>query len=435
MNFNIVSIGLRNYYQAKGVDMKVIVLGSGLIGISSAYFLSKAGHEVTVIDRQPSSGQETSFANGGQISVCYSEPWSSFSNLKKMIGWLGKEDSPILFRPHFNKHQFLWGLQFLYECLPYKNHQNIRDMLKIALYSRMTLQEIRKEENLSYNQNTNGILTFYTSESGYKHGIEASQFMSKFGCNRVIKNVEETLAIEPSLKNSTLKIYGSDYSAEDESGDAYTYTQQMTELCKQRGVKFLFQHEIKKINVDPIKKIISSVIAQDLTNNSIHVLKSDCFVMALGSYSYKLGQQIGIHLPIYPAKGYSATIPVLDSDAVNSVSLTDMDAKTVYTRIGDNIRIAGTAEFNGYDLSLNQKRCDALVHRIKKIFPQGLDYGNTTFWTGLRPATPGNVPIIGQDKKYKNLYINSGHGTLGWTMAAGSGKLISQAIDNKDLFS
>ena len=414
--------------------MKVIVLGAGLIGISSAYFLRKAGHEVTVIDRQQNSGLETSYANGGQISVCYSEPWSSFSNLKKMVHWMRKEDSPILFRPKFHKHQMFWGLQFLYECFPHRNQKNIRDMLKIALYSRNTLKDIREEENLSYNQLINGILTFYTSQDGYNHGVDAAKFMSKFGCDRLIKNTEETLEIEPALKNSTLKIFGSDYSPEDESGDALIYTQQMTEVCKKMGVEFIFNHEVFKL-VSSKKGTITSVLMRDLVSHRVHVPKADCFVLAMGSYSYTLAEKIGIYLPIYPAKGYSATVPILDSDMVNSISLTDMDNKTVYTRLGNELRIAGTAEFNGFDLNLNQGRCDALISRVQKIFPTGLDYKNTTFWTGLRPATPGNVPIIERNKKYTNLYINSGHGTLGWTMAAGSGKLVSQLVDGKALFS
>lgn len=414
--------------------MKVIVLGAGLIGVSSAYFLRKAGHEVTVIERQAESGLETSYANGGQISVCYSEPWSSFSNLKKMIHWMGKEDSPILFRPHYNKHQMLWGLKFLYECFPHRNQQNIRDMLKLALYSRNVLKDLREEENLSYDQLINGILTFYTSEDGFNHGIEAAKFMSKFGCHRLIKNAEETLDIEPALKYSTLKIYGSDYSPEDESGDALLYTKQMTEICKNMGVEFVYNHEVCKL-VSSSKSKITSALIKDLVSHRVHVPKADCFVLALGSYSYTVAQNLGISLPIYPAKGYSATVPILEPEFVNSVSLTDMDNKTVYTRLGNQLRIAGTAEFNGFDLTLNPGRCEALIQRVKKIMPTGLDYDNATFWTGLRPATPGNVPIIKQAKRFGNLYINSGHGTLGWTMAAGSGKLIAQMIDQKELYS
>lgn len=412
--------------------MKIIILGSGLIGVSSAYFLRKSGHEVTVIDRQNGSGLETSYANGGQISVCYSEPWSSFSNLKKMIGWLGKEDSPILVRPKLNMHQISWGLNFLHECLPSRNQQNIRDMLKLALYSRTTLQEIRQEENLSYDQLLNGILTFYTSQDGFEHGIESAKFMSQFGCNRLIKNTEETLAIEPALRNSTLPIYRSDYSPEDESGDALLYTQQMTQICQKMGVQFLFNHEISELVVNKGK--ISAVIVKNMHTNLMSNLTADSFVLALGSYSYPIAKKIGVNLSIYPAKGYSATVPIIDSELVNQVSLTDMDTKTVYTRIGNTLRIAGTAEFNGFDLKLNKNRCDALITRVRKIFPEGLDYDNTQFWTGLRPATPGNVPIIERTKKYPNLYINAGHGTLGWTMASGSGKLIAQIINNKTTY-
>lgn len=412
--------------------MKIVILGAGLIGISTAYFLKKYGHDVVVIDRQPQSGLETSFANGGQISVCYSEPWSSFSNLKKMISWIGKEDSPILFKPQLNKHQLLWALQFLYECFPHRNNQNIRDMLKIALFSRKTLAELRKELNLEYHQSTNGILTFYTSESSYQHGIEAAKFMSKFGCERIMKNTEETLSIEPTLNNCSLKIYGADYSPEDESGDAFIYTQKMADICAKMGVEFIYHHEIK--HIETYNDMVRAVIVHDLNQDIEKRIHADSYVLSLGSYSYLLARSIGVYLPIYPAKGYSATVPIIDQDLANNVSLTDMDSKTVYTRLGNTIRLAGTAEFNGYDLNLNKTRCDALIKRFKKIYPEGLDYNNAEFWTGLRPATPGNVPIIEKNSKYSNLYINSGHGTLGWTMAAGSGKLISQIINNQKLF-
>lgn len=413
--------------------MKVIILGAGLIGVSSAYFLRKSGHEVTVIDRQSGSGLETSYANGGQISVCYSEPWSSFSNLKKMIHWMGKEDSPILFRPHLNQHQMGWGMKFLHECLPSRNQQNIRDMLKLALFSRETLQDLRKEENLTYNEQTNGILTFYTSKDGFEHGIESAKFMSKFGCNRLIKNVEETLDIEPALKNSTLPVYGSDYSPEDESGDALIYTQKMTDICQKMGVEFLFDHDIVELTPNN-KGDINSVVLKNRLTQYTYSMSGDSFVIALGAYSYPIAKKIGINLPIYPAKGYSATVTITEPELVNKVSLTDMDSKTVYTRIGNELRIAGTAEFNGFDLTLNQGRCDALINRVRKILPHGLDYDNATFWTGLRPATPGNVPIIERTKKYSNLYINAGHGTLGWTMASGSGKLLAKIIDKDSNF-
>lgn len=429
--------------------MKVIILGSGLIGVSSAYFLRKNGHEVTVVDRQKDVALETSYANGGQISVCYSEPWSSFSNVKKIVQWLGKDDSPILLKPQFSMQQFLWGAEFLYHCLPFKYHQNIKDMLKISLYSRGLLQELRNEHNLNYNQKTNGILTFYTSQDTLKHGIEAAHFMSKFGCNRYVKNKEETLSIEPTLINSTLSIYGSDYTPDDESGDAKLYTEELKKICISMGVEFIFEKEIIGINknlknnsIESVEVVSTNNIQHSLVNEKTSfiklekplIIKGDIFVCALGSYSSLLAKKIGIYLPIYPAKGYSATIPILNSDIINKVSLTDLDMKIVLTRLGNELRVAGTAEFNGYNLEINNERCIAMLDRVKKIYPQGLDFNNTKFWTGLRPSTPGNVPII-KKIKYDNFYVNSGHGTLGWTMATGSGKLLSQIVDNQKKFS
>jgi D-amino-acid dehydrogenase len=421
--------------------MKTIILGAGLIGVSSAYFLKQSGHDVTVIDRQNDVALETSFANGGQVSVCYSEPWSNISNLKKILGWIGKEDSPILFKPHASLQQILWGMQFLYECLPSRNHQNIRDMIKIAMYSRQTLQSLRDELSLNYEQETKGILTYYCNEKSYQAGVEASEFMQQYGVNRVMKNAEETFEIEPVLRNATFDIIGSDYTFDDESGNAKIFTELLKAKCIELGVQFIFNQDIKNIHLNSISGKIDFIETTDYKKDNsddsgqiLNKFEADNFVCALGSYTPLLTKKLGIYLPIYPAKGYSATIDIIDSDKINYASLTDADKKMVFTRLGNKLRIAGTAEFNGYNLDLNPTRCQALLKRTKKLFPEGLDYNSVKYWTGLRPATPGNVPIISQSK-IENFYINSGHGTLGWTMAAGSGKLISQIINQETLFS
>jgi D-amino-acid dehydrogenase len=412
--------------------MKITILGAGLLDVCSAFFLRRDGYDVEVIDRQPDVARETSYANGGQISVCYSEPWSSFDNLKKIITWVGKEDSPILFKPQLDFRQWLWSLNFLYQCLPYRNKDNIKEMLKIALYSRKTLQELRAELNLSYAQQTNGILTFYSSQKSFEHGIEASLFMSKFGCDRIIKTKEETLSIEPSLKYASFNIFGSDYSPDDESGDAKIFTEEMKIICESMGVRFFFNHEILEKKNLISNGNLSRITALDLKINKEVDFISEKYLVCLGSYSPLFLKHLA-YLPIYPAKGYSATYEITNSHVINNISLTDMDKKIVLTRIGNYLRVAGTAEFNGYDLTLNEKRCLALTKRVKEIHPHGLDYENIKYWTGLRPATPGNVPIIRQIKN-SNVFINSGHGTLGWTMAAGSGKLISQIINKKKTF-
>lgn len=428
--------------------MKTIVLGAGLIGVMSAYFLRKEGYEVTVIERQKDVALETSFANGGQISVCYSEPWSNISNIKKIFSWIGKEDSPILFKPHFDIQQSLWGLQFLYECIPFRNHKNIISMLKISSYSRDILQKLRHDLNLNYEQITKGILTYYTNERSFQSAKLDSEFMIKYGCNRLIKNQKETFDIEPNLKNSKFSIVGSDYTEEDESGNAKKFTEIMKIECEKIGVKFLFNKEIIDINFDKKQNRINSVSvisSNDVTyflekndkrvynRSNTEIIYGDNFVCALGSYTPLFTKKLGIYLPIYPAKGYSATFNILNPELISDISLTDSDKKIVFTRLGNKLRVAGTAEFNGYNLSLNKQRCEVLFKRTQELFPNGLDYNDVSYWTGLRPSTPSNVPIIKQSK-IKNFYINSGHGTLGWTMACGSGKLISQIVANKKTF-
>lgn len=428
--------------------MKIVILGAGIIGVMSAYYLKKSGHDVLVIDRQSDAALETTFANGGQVSVCYSEPWSNFSNLKKMISWLGKEDSPILFKPKFDINQWSWGIKFLIESFPKNNHNNIISMLKIASYSRSTLQQLRKELNLNYEQITKGILTYYTTEKSFEAAKADSEFMIRYNCNRLIKSKEETFEIEPTLKNSSFNIVGSDYTEEDETGNAKLFTQLMKFECEKIGVQFLFEHEITDVKIgknniiENISVVSSKEITFDIKNMNARkydkkksfVINGDTFVCALGSYSSVFLNKIGIHVPIYPAKGYSATIDILDQNLVNNISLTDADKKIVFTKLGDKLRVAGTAEFNGYNLELNQSRCNVLVNRTKELIPNGLNFDSVFFWTGLRPSTPGNVPIIGKTK-INNLYINSGHGTLGWTMGCGSGKLLSQIINKTQLYS
>lgn len=428
--------------------MKIVILGGGIIGVMSAYYLQKSGHDVTVIERQSDVALETTFANGGQVSVCYSEPWSNFGNIKKMISWIGKEDSPLLFKPQFDIEQWKWGLKFLYECFPKNNHKNIISMLKIASYSRNTLQNLRDELDLEYDQITKGILTYYTSHKTFEAAKLDSDFMIKYGCNRIIKSKEETFLLEPILKHTKFPIVGSDYTEEDETGNANKFTIEMKKQCELLGVKFIFNTEIVDIDVDfsinKIKNItvIPSQYVQSVINKNadrvyddsfINKIEADSFVCAMGSYTSLFMKSIGIYCPIYPAKGYSATIDIKDNEMINNISLTDSDKKMVFTKLGNKLRIAGTAEFNGYNLELNKTRCEVLTNRAKEIYQDGLDYDSVSYWTGLRPSTPGNVPIIGKTK-IDNLYINSGHGTLGWTMGCGSGKLISQIINNTKLY-
>jgi D-amino-acid dehydrogenase len=402
----------------------VIVLGSGILGVTSAYYLSKAGCQVTVIDRQQEAASETSYANGGQISVSHAEPWANPSAPIKVLQWLGKEDAPLLFRLRADKRQWLWGLQFLRECTPAKTKYNIRQIVNLGTYSRDTLQALRAETGVHYKELTKGILHFYTSEKEFQGCLEPSRQMRELGCDRQVVSADRAVELEPALANIRSQIAGATYTAEDESGDAKLFTRSLVELCKAQGVTFLMGHNITALNA-----VGGEIDHVEVTNNEgrFSTLKADAYVLAMGSYSPMLAAQVGVNLNIYPAKGYSATVKVLDASIAPSVSLTDDEYKIVFSRYEDSLRIAGTAELNGYDRNLNMQRCHAITRRVEQLFPGATDTANAQFWTGLRPATPSNLPYIGKSKVGK-LYLNTGHGTLGWTHGCGSGKAIADII-------
>ena len=420
----------------KGLKMKVLILGSGLLGVSSAYYLSQLGHEVTVVDRQASPAAETSFANGGQISVSHAEPWANPSAPLKVLQWLGKEDAPLLFRIRADMRQWLWGLQFLRECTPARTRHNIEQIVRLGTYSRDTLQQLRRDTGLHYDQRTQGILHFYTSQKEFDGALKPAEQMRALGCERQVISADEAVKLEPSLAHIRPQLAGATYTAEDESGDANQFARQLVKLCEAAGVKFLMSHTITALRTTGTGAAskIDHVEATD-SEGRFRKLSADSYVLAMGSLSPLYAQPLGIHLPIYPAKGYSVTMPVKDASKAHQVSLTDDEFKLVFSRLtpqdgdprGDRLRIAGTAELNGYDRDLNRVRCEAIVRRVEQLFPGAGDTTQASFWTGLRPATPSNVPIIGQSK-ISNLYMNTGHGTLGWTHACGSGKSIARIV-------
>jgi D-amino-acid dehydrogenase len=416
--------------------MRVLILGSGLLGVSSAYYLSQLGHEVTVVDRQANPAAETSFANGGQISVSHAEPWANPSAPIKVLQWLGKEDAPLLFRIRADMRQWLWGLQFMRECTPARTRYNIEQIVRLGTYSRDMLQELRRNTGLHYDQRTQGILHFYTSQKEFEAAEGPAAQMRELGCDRRVVSADEAVKLEPALKHIRPQLAGATYTAEDESGDANRFARELVKLCEAAGVKFLMSHTITALRAtgSGAGGQIDHVEATD-GEGRFQKLKSDSYVLAMGSLSPIYAQPLGISLPIYPAKGYSVTMPVKDASMAHQVSLTDDEYKLVFSRLtpqegdprGDRLRIAGTAEFNGYDRDLNRVRCEAIVRRVEQLFPGAGDASQASYWTGLRPATPSNVPIIGKSK-FPNLYFNTGHGTLGWTHACGSGKSIARIV-------
>lgn len=401
--------------------MRILVLGAGLIGVTTAWFLAEDGHEVIVVDRQPGPARETSFANGGQISTSHAEPWANPGTPLKVLKWLGREDSPLLWRLRADAAQWAWGLRFLRECTPGRTRANIRAILALALDSRTRLKLLRRELGLEYDCLERGILHYYTDAAEFAHAIPQAELMREYGCDRVVKSATECSAIEPALANSIIPIVGGTYTVEDESGDAQRFTALLAGRCVARGVGFLYDRAVTGI------EHVGGRFAAVRLDSGEHLAAEAC-VVALGSYSPLLLNRLGIRVSVYPAKGYSITIPLADVAPAPSVSLTDDEAKVVYSRLGNRLRVAGTAEFAGYDTQINPARVVPLLRRVRQIFPQ-LDFRDDAVepWTGLRPATPGNVPLIGPTP-VGGLYVNTGHGTLGWTLAIGSGCLLADLV-------
>lgn len=407
--------------------MKVIVLGAGVVGTAAAWYLCKAGHEVQVLDRQPAAGMETSFANGGQISVSHAEPWANPGALRKIVKWLGREDAPQLFRLRLDPAQWRWGLEFLVECLPSRTRRNIAQLVRLGLYSRDCLRALRAETGIAYDKLERGILHFYTEPREFEAAIASAELMRGLGLERQVLTPAECVAIEPALARSKVKLAGGTYSRDDESGDAHKFTQALAARAEAAGVRFEYGTTIERLLAEG-----DSIggVSVSRTEGVRETLRADAYVLALGSYSPLLARPLGVRLAIYPAKGYSVTLPVKDPAAAWQVSLTDDAHKLVFSRLGERLRVAGTAELTGYDTAINVPRCEAILRRALDFFPEAGDAKNATFWAGLRPSTPSNVPYIGRTK-YRNLYLDTGHGTLGWTHACGSGRALADLIGGK----
>jgi D-amino-acid dehydrogenase len=404
--------------------MRVLVLGGGVVGVTSAWYLARDGHDVTIVDRQPGAALETSFANGGQISASYAEPWANPGAPLKILKWLARDDAPLLFRPRLDWRQWRWGLQFLIECLPSRTRHNTVQCLNLALYSRDCLKALRADTGIQYHQLERGILQFYTERDEFERGVEAAALMRDFGCDRDVKTPDECVALEPALAQCRSHLAGGIYTATDESGDAQRFTTELARMAAGHGVTFAWNTEVQAMLAegDAIRGVR---VVRD--GERFESVAADAYVMALGSYSPFLLAPIHVPCNVYPAKGYSATIDIGDHRGAPTVSLTDFAWKIVLTRLGNRLRVAGTAELTGWDTSLNQTRCEALAARTFDLFPDAGDRNSVRYWTGLRPATPSNAPLIGRTR-YRNLFLNTGHGTLGWTMASGSARALVDVV-------
>ena len=402
--------------------LEVCVLGAGVIGTTTAYELAKDGHRVTVIDRQPGPGLETSFANGGQISANHATPWATPEALKKAFQWLGRETSPLIIRPRLDPDLFFWMLRFLSNCRAAKVPVNTERALRVALYSRDRLARLRKDLGLDYHQTLRGVLHLYRSEKDLDDARAQAESMTKMGCKRDILNRDEVYQLEPSLRHSSEPIVGGILSPDDESGDAFAFTDQIEAAAKGLGAHFLYNHAITGLSTD--KGCVTGVETDQGT------IGADVFVVCLGSFGPALLKPLGVMLPVYPAKGYSLSLEIGPDDIAPTLPLIDDEFKIVYSRLGDTLRIAGTAEFCGFDLSPNPKREAMILSKAFGFFP-GLNDGRLAEpWCGLRPMTPDQVPVIGRTV-FENLVLNTGHGTLGWTMAAGSARIVADLVNGR----
>ncbi|HEX2544452.1 MAG TPA: D-amino acid dehydrogenase [Ramlibacter sp.] len=417
--------------------MKTLVLGAGIIGISTAWHLAERGHEVIVVDRQKDAALETSFANAAQISVSYCEPWANRHAPAKLLKWMFRNDAPLLFRPQLDWQQWRWGLQFLAQCNDAAFERNVQQLVALGAYSHAALKDVVAATGIAYNRLERGIAHFYTDEKAFADAAVAAELMQRYGVDRKVVSREELFAIEPAFRNFD-KIVGGTYTASDESGDARVFTQQLARLCAQKGVQFLFNQDVERLEASGGG--IESVRVRDRATGIVQRLVADDVVVACGSYSAPLLRQVGVDLPIYPGKGYSATFKLKKPGDAPFVSTIDDEVKVAMSRLGNELRVAGTIEVSGYDATLNsqlaQDRCRMLAARIEKVLPGVCDTrlpeegGDPKFWTGLRPATPTNIPFIGRTH-VAGLWVNAGHGTLGWTHGAGSGKAMAELISGK----
>ncbi|MGA9698323.1 D-amino acid dehydrogenase [Acinetobacter sp. ANC 3781] len=400
--------------------MRVIVLGSGVIGVASAYYLAQQGASVTVLDRQAGPAEETSFGNAGQISPGYSTPWAAPGIPFKAVKWMFQHHAPLAINMDGSMWQLQWMAQMLKNCNPQSYAINKERMTRVAEYSRDCLRDLRKATGIHYENRSKGTLQVFRNEAQLEAVQRDIQVLKECGVDYELLLKEDLAKVEPALAFAQDKLVGGLHLPNDETGDCYLFTNALANLAKNMGVDFKFNQSVEKLVVegDEIKGVVVDG----------KVLTADRYVLAFGSYSRDFLKPLNLDLPVYPVKGYSLTIPIVDPAFAPQSTVLDETYKIAITRFDERIRVGGMAELSGYNHGLNENRRATLQMVTQDLFPGG-DMQQATFWTGLRPMTPDSTPIIGATR-FSNLFLNTGHGTLGWTMACGSGKLISDLVLN-----
>tara|TARA_B100000700_G_scaffold331141_1_gene461730 strand:- start:3204 stop:4457 length:1254 start_codon:yes stop_codon:yes gene_type:complete len=400
--------------------MRVIVLGAGVTGITTAYYLTKDGHEVTVIDRKPGAGLETSFANGGIVCRLTASPWASPNVPKMLLKYIFRDDAPYTFRLRPDFRQMMWAIQFLKNCRQSKFEQSKLTALELAEYSFLELEKLRSSEDIEYDRRAEGMIELYKDERSLELANKSAKTLPDKKYHPQMLSIQETIDIEPALTNKDSQYKGALFYSGEETGDAYKFTSLLAERTQQLGAKFCYGENVDRI-------IINNFHASGIATNKDQYA-ADAIVVSLGSFSSGLLRQCGIKLPIFPLKGYSITIPIEGQNTAPTHGVHDISRRVVFSRLGNRLRCAGTAELTGFDLSINKKRIDLLTEDAQRVFPDCTSSGSPEPWAGLRPMTPDCLPIIGESR-IKNLYLNTGHGSTGWTWSCGSARAISDIIN------
>ncbi|WP_288484519.1 D-amino acid dehydrogenase [uncultured Novosphingobium sp.] len=411
--------------------MKIAVLGAGVIGVTSAWYLAKAGHEVEVIDRQPGPALETSFANAGQVSPGYSAPWAAPGIPLKAMKWLTMKHSPLVLRPGLDWQSWRWVSQMLLNCTEAAYERNKGRMVRVAEYSRDRLEDLRAETGIAYDERTQGTLQLFRTQKQLDGIGKDIAVLRAYGVPYEVLDVEACVAAEPGLRRMRHTFVGGLRLPHDETGDCFKFTNALAQLATDNGVRFRFGTSVSALEHD------GSRLTGVRTTSGVE--RFDAVLVACGSFSPALVRPLGITLPVYPVKGYSITVPIIDEDRAPVSTIMDETYKVAITRLGDRIRVGGTAEISGFNTRLDPARRETLETSVGSLFPGAADLAAGSFWTGMRPMTPDGTPVIGATP-FANLFLNTGHGTLGWTMSCGSAQLIadiisgrSPAIDHADL--
>ena len=399
--------------------MKVLVLGAGVAGVASAWYLWRDGHEVTVIERNEAVALETSFANGGQLSYSYVAPLASPSVIPKIPPWLLRRDSPLRFKPELDPDQWRWCLEFLAACNQRTAARTTERLLRLAFYSRELMHQLVRSESIDFDYVQNGKLVVHTQRDSYDSARRLMDYQRKLGAEQRALDARECVELEPALAAMGARIRGAIYTPSEDVGDTYKFCNELKRLMTTGANPVTYRFGIEIERLLPWSGRLMGV------ETSAGVLEADAYVMALGTNAPRLARPLGIRLPIYPLKGYSLSLPVTDERAAPRISVTDYTRKVVYARIGNELRVAGMADLSGREAVIDVERVDQLVTEVKRAFPDASDFASLRPWCGMRPATPKGTPVIGATPRHANLWLNVGHGALGFTLALATGRIVA----------